>query len=82
MSEHENDTVDRRAILAGGAALTVGALAGCLDEMEEEGDDDGDRGPTKPELPGDASQLEQPMRFLVESAQYQNDVLEELYEEI
>lgn len=86
-SDDETDGVDRRQFLAatGGLAsvATVTALAGCA---EEEGDDEGEEEPDpqfrRPVLPGNPAALDQPMQFLVESAEYRNRLVEEIHEEV
>lgn len=68
-----SDDIDRRKVIAG-LALGAGALAGCTGDTSEEDPEDV---PTPPEMSFNPDQLDQPIRFIVESLHYQNRVIEQ-----
>lgn len=71
--------IDRRTTLAGLTGLAgLGALAGCTEEPGENNSTNGDAGDASldpPRMPFNPQQLDQPMRFVVESLAYQNQML-------
>ena len=79
--------LDRRTLIAGAAGVGAVALAGCAEE--ENGDDESDEEESadngvqrRPELPSDPGELSQPERHLVELAEYQTDLIEEIHREV
>lgn len=82
------DGVDRRRLIKamGGAGAAV-ALAGCPDPESDDGNETNatDTQPgaatTRPSLPADPRELDQPQQFIVQSLDYQNRLLEQLVED-
>lgn len=80
-------------MLAATAGVGAGAvaLAGCVEEEddedkaanESESEDSAPAVVTRPRLPGDPSDIDNDLqRFLAESADYQNRLLEEIHDEV
>lgn len=87
----ENDSefnLNRRKLIAGAAGAGVVALAGCAEEdddndEESETEDKEEAILTRPRLPDDPSRIDDDaQRFLVESADYQNRLLEQIADEV
>lgn len=84
----DTSKLDRRTLIAGAATVGAVGLAGCAAEEDEgnESEEDGDglTGlPARPQLPGDPDAIgNDATRFLVESADYQNQMLEQIHDEV
>lgn len=82
------DGIDRRSLLAGAAGVGGAvALAGCAEEEDDEGDSEEDESSQyaverRPRLPDDPGSLNQPDRYIIESLDFQNRLLEEIHREV
>lgn len=89
MPDDSSPSLNRRSLIAGAAGASVIALAGCAEEEEDDGSDDDvvehkeEAILTRPSLPDDPSRIDDDaQRFLVESADYQNRLLEQIADEV
>lgn len=60
--------IDRRKLLAGLAGVGAAGVAGCTGGEDGDGEDEVEQ----PELTFDPNQLDEPLRFIVQSLHYQN----------
>jgi len=71
--------INRRKLIAAISGAAALGLAGCAEEenANETEMNEPSRVKTRPRLPDDPRQLDQPMQFIVESLDYQNRILED-----
>lgn len=79
-----NDSdVDRRKVLAGITAGVAGvSLAGCVEGDETEDQNQEEAMVARPEPPAQLTADAQTMKYIAESAQYQNQMLEKIEEQL